>query len=102
MNNNSYQFQVRRKFSLVLKPIKILLLSKKNTLSKDDWFRFVQQTKESILKNPEEYLGNDLPDSAMIEDTVEFIFRDFLMRSYHNSKIIEIRMNAYRSKEMKA
>ncbi len=97
MNNNSYQFHIRRKFSLVLKPIKILLLEKRKSLSKDDWFKFVQQTKERILENPAEYLGSDLPETDVMRDSVEFVFHDLLLRYYRNSKIIEIRMSAYRS-----
>jgi hypothetical protein len=96
MNNNSAQFQIRRKFSLALKPIKILLVMKKNSLSRDDWFLFVQKTKERVLENPAEYLGTDLPDEEMIKDAIEFIFYDFLRRNYRNSKAIEIRMNAYK------
>jgi hypothetical protein len=95
MNTNSSRFQVRRKYSLLLKPIKILLLSKRQAWSRDYWFRYVQETKERILLNPEEYLGTDLPEPEVLRDTVEFIFRDFLLRNYRNSKIIDIRMSMY-------
>lgn len=100
MNNNSYQFHVRRKFSLQLKPIKILLLSKKKSLSKDDWFKLVQKTKERVLENPQEYLGNELPEIEVIEDAVEFIFYDFLLKNYKSSKIIDIRMVTYRNESL--
>jgi hypothetical protein len=72
-------------------------MEKRKSLSKDDWFKFVQQTKERILENPEEYLGSNLPEMDLIKDTVEFVFHDFLIRNYRNSKIIEIRMNTYKS-----
>ncbi len=74
-----------------------MMLDKRNLLSKDDWFRYVQVTKERILENPKEYLGPDLPDDARVRDTIEFVFHDFLLKNYRNSKIIKIRMSEYTS-----
>jgi hypothetical protein len=84
---------------MALKPIKILLLNKHKSLSKDDWFKFVQHTKERVLENPSEYLGSDLPDEHIVRDTIEFVFQDFLLRYYRNSRIIEMRMLVYKNRD---
>ncbi len=72
-----YKSQFNRKLS----PIKLVLMKKKEQLDFEDWLRFVEKTKESILNNPTEYLGAELPANEIIKITMEIIFKEFTSRA---------------------
>jgi hypothetical protein len=72
-----YKSQFNRKLS----PIKLVLMKKKEQLTFEDWLGFVERTKESILNNPSEYLGAELPSADVIKITMEIIFKEFTSRA---------------------
>lgn len=65
---------LKRKIELTLEPVIQLLEFKKTELSFSDWIKFLESTKLSIVNNPEQYLGQDLPCSKIIKESVEEIF----------------------------
>jgi len=69
---------VKRRFNHALEPIKVMLVNRKPLLPTQEWVRFVNHTKERVLVHPTEYLGDPLPEQAMIDHVVEMIFTEFL------------------------
>jgi hypothetical protein len=69
---------VKRKFNHALEPIKVMLVNRRPLLPAQEWVRFVHHTKERVLIHPYEYLGDVLPEQAMIDLVVEMIFSEFL------------------------
>ncbi|HCW08270.1 MAG TPA: hypothetical protein DGG95_12990 [Cytophagales bacterium] len=65
-------------FNKYLDPFKAMLVYKKRSLSDDEWLSLVERIKNSIIQNPEQYLGRELPDHATIEETVSEIFTSFI------------------------
>ena len=67
-----------KKFNTSLEPIKIMLINKKDGLTHSDWLGFVERTKASIIRNPDQYLGPELPEQESLEVIVKTIFTNFL------------------------
>ena len=70
---------VKRKFNHALEPIKVMLVNRKPLLPAQEWVSFVNHTKERVRIHPGEYLGDALPEQAMIDHVVEMIFTEFLI-----------------------
>jgi hypothetical protein len=66
------------KFNSTLEPIKVMLRYKKDDLTYSDWIAFVERTQASILRNPDQYLGPELPEKESLDIIVKTIFRNFL------------------------
>ena len=69
---------VRMRFNKSLEPIKVMLVNRRQTLSSPEWLRFVEHTKTSIIHNPDQYLGSEIPPQEMLVEIIERIFSDFL------------------------
>jgi hypothetical protein len=69
---------VKRKFNHALEPIKVMLVNRKPLLQAHEWVQFVQHTRERVMMHPHEYLGEALPEQAMIDHVVGMIFDEFL------------------------
>lgn len=65
-------------FDKTLEPIKVMLLYRKDTLAHKEWMGFVERTKSSIMRNPDQYLGAELPEQESLNIIVTKIFDDFL------------------------
>ena len=65
-------------FRIVLTPIMELFEYKKTKLDESEWIRFVESTKLSIISNPQQFLGNDLPNPQLIQKAVLEIFEEFM------------------------
>ena len=65
-------------FRIVLAPIFELLVYKKEKLSQQDWLDFVARTETSIKLNPQQFLGNDLPNRIILDQAVSEIFLEFI------------------------
>jgi len=65
----------KRKLKNNLEPLLVMLVNKKSEMTYGQWNDFVSGTRERVLKNPTEFLGEDLPDTAMMEDIVSNIFQ---------------------------
>ena len=74
--SESYEAQ----FNKWLDPFMVMLAARKNSLPLYDWLILVERTKNSIIQNPSQYLGHELPASEVIENSVSAIFSDFLRR----------------------
>jgi hypothetical protein len=68
----------KRKFNYALEPIKVMLVHQQNILKKKEWLSFVERTKLSVIHQPEQYIGQDLPERKMLTDIVTTIFEEFL------------------------
>lgn len=68
----------RRRFNIALEPIKVMLVNKKRTLTLVRWLGFVHRTKQSVMTNPDQYLGDQLPPKDVMEPIVSSIFSEFL------------------------
>jgi hypothetical protein len=73
-NPNGHEAQ----FNKLLYPFLLMLASKRDQISQDEWLRLVERTKNSIIWNPDQYLGNQLPSKDLIKIIVTDIFDDFL------------------------
>jgi hypothetical protein len=69
----------KQKFNYELKPIKDMLLHRKEEMSTDQWMDFVEQTRQSILNNPDQFLEKVLPKKDILELIVNKIFEEFLI-----------------------
>jgi hypothetical protein len=68
----------RRKFNNALQPLKVMLVDRKRRLSLATWISFVNQIRDRVLVNPDQYLGDPLPPAAKMSQIVNDIFRDFV------------------------
>ncbi len=68
----------RKQFDMTLEPFKVMLKEKKQTLAYQDWRALVERTTSSILKNPDQYLGKELPEQESLNIIVKNIFEEFL------------------------
>jgi len=68
----------KSRFIDFLEPIITLFIWRRDQLANEDWLKFVEQTRTSIIQNPEQYLGRDLPKQEVIEAVINSIFDDFM------------------------
>lgn len=68
----------RRKFNNALEPIKVMLVDKKKKLTLASWITIVNQTRDRVLLQPDQYLGEQLPPHEHMVNIVNDIFRDFV------------------------
>lgn len=67
----------KRRFKNSLEPLLVMLVAKKNELNGKRWNTLVLRTASSIVNNPTEYLGDNLPDYALSCDILHEIFEQF-------------------------
>lgn len=72
----------KTEFRIALNPMMDLFEFKKTKLSEGDWINYVESTKVSIISNPEQFLGKDLPASSLVQKFVHEIFAKYL-EDYH-------------------
>lgn len=53
-------------------------MQERRRLSVGEWLDLVQKTKESILTDPAEFLGPDLPEEQLLRDAIDSVFQGFL------------------------
>ena len=68
----------KKKFDRDLRHVKIILSQRRKEMAIKDWLHLVQETKESILKHPEEYFCNDLPPMSVYFEAIDHVFAGFL------------------------
>jgi len=61
-----------------------MLVNKKDKLDKIEWDAFVKRTEDSIIRCPDQYLGQDLPQRDILRALVKEIFIDFVAREHFN------------------
>ncbi len=67
----------KRRFKNALEPLLVMLVARKGDLGSKKWNTLVLRTVGSIINNPTEYLGNDLPDYSLTCDILYEIFEQF-------------------------
>jgi hypothetical protein len=68
----------KKQFNIALEPFKDMLMNRKATLAYPDWRALVERTESSILRNPDQYLGQELPEQESLNVIVKDIFEEFL------------------------
>ena len=68
----------KKQFNVTLEPIKVMLVDRKGTLGYHDWKALVERTEASILRNPDQYLGKELPEQESLNIIVKNIFEEFM------------------------
>lgn len=70
----------KRRFNNSLEPVKIMLVDLRRTQAPDAWMAFVHRTRDSIMRNPEQYIegSNDLPPGDTYQRLIALIFDEFL------------------------
>jgi len=68
----------KRKFNHALEPLKEMLVHQQTILANKEWLKFVDRTRMSVINQPEQYLGTDLPDKEELTILINGIFQDFL------------------------
>jgi hypothetical protein len=73
-------------FRYYLKPVFAMLAARRKELQGPEWVAMVQQVRLSVVRNPSEFLGQDLPEQNLLNDILEEIFHDFMKECvYHDS-----------------
>jgi hypothetical protein len=72
---------LKRRLNHELESIKVMLVHKKGSLPIEEWYQFVETTRQRILLHPDQYLEKDFPSKEILESTVNKIFEDFLNSS---------------------
>jgi hypothetical protein len=67
----------KRRFKNALEPLLVMLVAKKPELTPRRWNALVLKTVISILNNPCEYLGTELPDYHLVCDIMHEIVQQF-------------------------
>jgi hypothetical protein len=62
------------KFNYELEPIKDMLLHRREDMPMHEWLNFVEQTRQSILNNPDQFLEKGLPARDILEIVINRIF----------------------------
>ena len=68
----------KRRFDAKLKHVKVILMTNLKTMSSDEWNTFLAETKDSIIKNPTHFLGEDLPSPEITREAINHVFIGFL------------------------
>ncbi len=55
-----------------------MINDKRKDMPYDQWMDFIEQTRSSILGNPIDFLGYDLPEKSLMRDVLDDIFDEFL------------------------
>jgi hypothetical protein len=69
---------LKRKINNQLNPIKVMLMNRKQNMSKEDWLNLVTNTRRSILDHPSQYIYKDWDENLPIEIVIDQIFDEFL------------------------
>ena len=54
-----------------------MLANRRKTMGVTEWQQFLQRTRDSILANPSEFLGAELPERGLMRDVLDEIFLEF-------------------------
>lgn len=68
----------KRKFDSGLRHIKLILTHYRKSLSLKEWQTLVNDTKNSVMKYPHDYLGPKLPDKTITKLAITEVFEGFL------------------------
>lgn len=68
----------KRAFDRDLRHIKLILAQERHKLPVSEWLRLVQETKECILRQPDEFFCRDLPAEPVLSAALEKVFDRFL------------------------
>jgi hypothetical protein len=68
----------KRKFDSSLRHIKLILTNYRKSLSLKEWHNLVNDTKNSVMKYPHDYLGPKLPDKNITRLAIIEVFEGFL------------------------
>jgi hypothetical protein len=72
------------KSNKALEPIKVMLASRKEKLNRQEWLKFVEHTKTSIIDHPDQYLSHQFPSSETFVTIIDKIFENFLRDQKEN------------------
>ena len=76
-----FQRSYKESFAIILEPMKAMLVNLERNVSRDQWLQFVEKTRLSIINNPEQYLGLDIPDRISLRIIVSEIFDEFVLET---------------------
>jgi hypothetical protein len=76
-----FQRSYKESFAIILEPMKAMLVNLEKSLSREEWLKFIDKTRLSIINNPEQYLGLDIPDHTSLGIIVSEIFDEFLLET---------------------
>ena len=68
----------KRRFDAKLKHIKVILIASLKTMSSDEWNTFLEETKDAIIKNPTDFLGDHIPSTEITKEAINHVFSGFL------------------------
>lgn len=86
-------FDYKRQFSHDLIPFLDMLAHRQLQMQYQDWVEMVNRIASSIERNPEQYLGRDLPKHEIISNVIKEIFDDFLRKNTQWLKILLVFSN---------
>lgn len=68
----------KRRFDRELKHIKLILTRERLRLPVDEWLDLVENTRQSILDRPQDYVCGELPPASTLTTVIEQVFAGFL------------------------
>lgn len=67
----------KAKFRYALRPFFVMIKGKRKLMEETEWNTYLLQIKQNVLRNPCEFLGEDLPDQKLTISIVDDIFEEF-------------------------
>lgn len=68
----------KRRFDRELKHIKLTLTRERLRLPVNEWLELVENTRQSILSRPQDYICGELPPPTILANVIEQVFAGFL------------------------
>lgn len=68
----------RNMFRASLWPYFEMMDYKRSTMRPGMWIQFVESVRLSIINNPEQFLGKDIPSKEIISKEMTVIFKEYL------------------------
>lgn len=76
----------KTKFRYALQPLFAMIVGRRKTMDYNDWEDMILRAKISILNNPIDFLGTDLPDESLVRDVIDEIFYEFMKEQVQKKK----------------
>jgi hypothetical protein len=67
----------KRKIKNSLEPLLVMLVAKQQDMPAKKWNAMLKKTVSSVVSNPHEYLGDELPEFQLVCDILHEIFEQF-------------------------
>jgi hypothetical protein len=68
----------KRRFDTALRHVKLILMFYRGAIPNDDWTNLLNQTKQSIIQNPRDFFGDNIPPAEITTEAINQVFDGFM------------------------